>query len=313
MPSEPEPVPIKEEDDFSGRDMRKLRTNLSWVEYWAERDKVVSINTLSGIWYRFVPSRFQMFYALRNRESVFMKELDDRILVMRPFKVYSTDSLNYHFKVMKVYTHEFKIYNSIFTIDWDKIGRPPTNLYHVDEWKAFRDEFKEKWEDAKTGYDFVLDIDGNVPANGLKSAFSLSKKWTTRVHEFLEEKGIDHIVNFSGRNFHIRIPQTFVDIPWKEYYSMAEPLAKSIAKATKVPYGKGQGIDSSIYDARRIIKTLYSASDGRVILPVTNKQLEEFELEDYDIVNILNNVRIKHRDVSFKYGLDTSELLRKMV
>ena len=50
-----------------------------------------------------------------------------------------------------------------------------------------------------------------------------------------------------------------------------------------LPFAKGEGIDSSIYDKRRIIKTLYSASDGKVVLPVNEEQLNSCTLEDFDI------------------------------
>ena len=169
--------------------------------------------------------------------------------------------------------------------------------------KQQQNNFTENFLLYAKSYDFALDLDGEKGKPLTKN--SKVYKEAVRLKEELDSYELPMCVKFSGsKGFHFSIPYYYM--PNWDFDKLVQ-TCKKVAIALKTVLNL-DCLDTSIYDNRRIFKVAYSLDKGHtdafnyVVLPLSDEQFENFDLEMCKADNVLKNIRIKGRGLMLRKG-----------
>lgn len=257
-------------------------------------------------WYRFNPSLFEILKVCRDREVVWLREN----LRLRPLKIWSKEGFLYLLDKYEVFSEPVNMYISVASLDNTLM---PNSVPGPQQMKDNREFLKANWAKLVRGYDFIIEVEhdeGNLEKN-----FYHAKRDALRISMFYDENKFIYYTFFSGsKSFYFVVPfeylvKKFGRIPVKKDFEEGRTLiykkvAGAIAKKLDIKFVKGEGIDSSIYDLRRIFRLPYGihAKTGLVSLPLSDEQMEFFSIEDFSVNRVLENVKIMHRGLLLREG-----------
>jgi hypothetical protein len=190
-------------------------------------------------------------------------------------------------------------YRSVATYKPDTIPLSSLNLYRRLDSEAYQ-KFNENFGENIADYDFLIDLDSE--------SFSDAYYQASVIKSVFDDYKLPYSFwNSSSKGFHFVIEGKYFDIPL---------LNKPNAFA-KVSYNlKGiyelKGIDTEIFDFRRIVKLPYSfnCGDSTIVLPLSDENFEKdlkIHLNKYLTSNsVLNRIMIKNRGLLTR-NLDLSE------
>lgn len=243
-------------------------------------------------YYKLPSTKYSLAKGMNHRETVLLKEGMDGAIRPLAISLPSSKYINWMLEFFNFRRDalDYKIYSSVFKIDWNLTGFPPKDLKNLAD---FRKGFNKKFSEAKLEADFIMDIDPDKKAieqgkSSPEEEFVKTRGWACQLHEHLMNQKIPHLINFSGTGFNARIPTEFLP-PWQDWYHKAKDLAELFATQSHIPFNKDAGVDLGVYDERRIFKVLYSLANGKVVLPVNTQELWDYSLEDYDFLVAFRN------------------------
>lgn len=108
----------------------------------------------------------------------------------------------------------------------------------------------------------------------------------------MDDYKIPYSVKFSGnKGFHLNIDdKNFPDIEPQKKVIICDKLTKEFSKILNLPT-----IDTSLCQDRRIWALPYSLKGTKVCLPLTDLDINDFELKNMEALMVLKNVQIKNR------------------
>lgn len=238
------------------------------------------------VWMKNRVVQYQIYLNCKGRE-IFFKDYEGGLHI-RPMKIFSMQGIEYNLASCGFHEKPFHFYSGIAKIDWSLLREFPSSKK---EWKAYREEFNQKFPEMVTGYDFVLDIDHK----DIKQAWEIANL----VREVMRSTGLPFYIVFSGsKGFHFRVD--WPEIEHNSTFSLASWIetAKDIAKAiaNEVGFKFGDDIDN-IYDVRRVIRVPYSIhpKTNSVALPLSDKEFNMFSGGGYLPIDVLTNIFVKNR------------------
>lgn len=204
-----------------------------------------------------------------------------------------------------------KIYFDLAT--WkDEKGYTPIFSFNMKKRKIEKREFsgKPKMKDGTylkliNSYDFAIDID----SKNLKKAWKEAKV----IKDIFDKRRLPYSLRFSGsKGFHFVIDSKFIELNQKpvELPGIFGRVVNNIMEDELL-----KCIDTSIYDARRVLKLAYSLCNNNgieyICLPLTDKQFDNWKYEDMQMLKILPNreIRIFQRGILERdFGLNEKQL-----
>ena len=211
-------------------------------------------------WYSKIINQYNVTEAFLNREGAFLTPKHRRQNAMfqgvRCLRIHNTQGLDFCMNKLVNYkfaTTPIQMYYSVAKYK-NGIAKTGSNLND-------RKQEVEKWADEHyqhmTSYDFVIDID-SPDFDHLPEA----KADTHTLINHLTENKIPFELRFSGMGYHIIIPH-YVFAHYNKHFNPHENIInniyvfyESISKRLSEEFT--ELIDTTIYDARRIIKAPYS-------------------------------------------------------
>lgn len=155
---------------------------------------------------------------------------------------------------------------------------------HPDKIKQMK-EFNKVHLDYATGYDFCIDLDGEVGKLGVVI------EQLKRILPYF--KNIPYYCTFSGKKgVHLRVDYDDFSDDLKKL-SVVELISLFKTFTTNLKFIEGfSKIDDSIYDSKRIAKTAYSIVFPYyfIALPMSDEQIMNFDLKEYSIKSWLNRM-----------------------
>lgn len=150
-----------------------------------------------------------------------------------------------------------------------------------------------KYLDLINSYPFAIDIDNK----NLKIAWKEAKV----IKDIFDKYELPYSLRFSGsKGFHFVIDSRFIELD-KKVIDLPELFGKVVNNIMTDELLKS--IDTSIYDARRVLKLAYSLCNNNgveyICLPLDDKNFNSWKYEDMEMLKILPNPNIR----IFKRGL----------
>ena len=249
-----------------------------------------------NFWYKQNYILLEIVKQLRGRETCFYDAQAKRM--WRCIKAHSLHYLQQNFKSFMFFKKRYKLYHSLAYLE-----NMPVFSFNAMERKKQQEIFIQTFKNYAKGYDFALDIDGEKgkPVTKRSKVYKEAKK----VKEELDSYELPIVLKFSGsKGFHFSIPYYYMP-NWK--FSHLVEVCKKVAHNLKVILNL-DCLDDSIYDDRRIFKVAYSLDTGHtdkfnyVVLPLSDEQFEDFDIEMCRADNVLKNIKIKNRGLLIRNG-----------
>ena len=246
-------------------------------------------------WYHRTFVQFEIVKQLKNRETAFYDAKNKRM--WRCIKAHSIDYLKKNFNAFSFFNKRFKIYHSLAVLN-----QMPVFSWNAKKRKEQQDSFNKEFENYAVTYDFGLDVDG---VDGSLVTTS-SSAWLNarKIKEELDTYHVPYSLKFSGKKgFHFLVDHSYFSLSFNEAVQAFKQVAHNLKEVLNVSC-----LDDSIYDARRIFKVAYSLDTGGsknfdyVVLPLTDEQFENFELEDCRVENVLESLKLKNRGLLERKG-----------
>lgn len=242
---------------------------------------------------------FELVKNLYKRELSFLDTSlqETKRYPVRCIKAWTVDYLKKNFERFRLWEKNYNLYYSVACLK-----EMPSFSFNLKKRKQEQENFKAAFSLYIEHYDFVFDLDNP----DLKEAHRDAKK----LKEFFDLFEVPYSVRYSGnKGFHFAISGDF----FPRYSFSQVKLFEAIALRLK----KGiPSIDSSIYDERRILKLPYSlvAVNGHenVVLPLNEKQFENFDVKDMEVNNVMRDVHLMNRGNLVRKGSEknVSEFLK---
>ena len=261
--------------------------------------------------------QYEIVKQLKNRESAILIpswETNPNIKKksVRNLKIHSVQYFQIAIKKLNYITSQvlelFNLYNSVGVY---RTGVPFTELYLGD-----RDcsDWNKNHHKEMVAYDFFLDIDA-----GSHGDIGHALKSCVMICDYLTVLDCPFSVRFSGKGFHLIIPHQYFDKQFNDFDPVSDnSIYKLYVKIAKYLSDKfSEMIDLSIYDSRRVCKVAYSLSHyvqkTYVCWSFNNlNELETFELENYNLINMIDkNIRDRGINIFNKDG-DTKKLIKEV-
>lgn len=157
-------------------------------------------------------------------------------------------------------------------------------------------------------YDFAIDLDSKVHEKAWKDAKTIK--------EIFDKYKLPYQLRFSGsKGFHFCIDARFITTranPIKRPGTFGD-IMNNMIKDERL-----ETVDTSIYDARRILKLAYSLcnNDGieYVALPLDDNQFKNWKYEDMQMLKVMKDVKIFKRGLLERtHGLSDKQLKANVV
>lgn len=257
-------------------------------------------------WYSQTYILFEIVKQLQGREVAFLDAQKKR--TWRCIKAHSFDFLNKNFEAFSFFNRRFKIYNSLAYL----VNMPMFSFDGIER-KKEQGEFNKNFERYFAGYDLGLDIDGEKGKPVTKR--SQAYKDAVKLKQELDNFSVPYSLKFSGtKGFHFRVHHSYLlnSYHMDDQVEFCKNMAENLKEVLNL-----KCLDDSIYDARRIFKVAYSLDAGAgktfdyVVLPLTDEQFENFDMEICKASNVLNDLHIKNRGLLEHKG--TNENMKKFI
>lgn len=257
-------------------------------------------------WYNRVFNIFSIIENLKHRELAFLpakEEEKGKGLKMRNLFCEKYDIWQIIAEKVGFLDKLVNVYNSVATFEFGAIPMASLNIYRRledEEYKLFNETYASKIK----FYDFLIDIDGE----NFTDAYCQAKI----VKELFDEYKLPYyIANSSSKGFHITIDGKYlIDYPVLDLPNILNLVAFNI----KGIYGL-KGLDTSIFDFRRIRKSAYSINcgDTTVVLPLSdeefNEKLKVHQEKYFQSSRVLNVIKLLKRGLLTRtHGLSEEQL-----
>ena len=206
-------------------------------------------------------------YYCRYREIVIIKHLEDRDMVLRPFKIFKPEHFRWVYNRLHLDKIKFDIYISNASV------KLPILPSHPKELKEARKLLNETWMERLTGYDFFVDIDPSCLEDEPK-LIAWAKQIINKRHPmeiWATGSGGVHIIE-KGQFDPEFVKNTILDICCELQLPLRHPIKTInnkrytslngkwvlIPKNKEIPETKKPYIDNNIYDIRRIRRVPFS-------------------------------------------------------
>jgi hypothetical protein len=154
-----------------------------------------------------------------------------------------------------------------------------------------------------SSYSFAIDIDSKSPKKAYKDAKA--------VKLIMDKYKLPYSLKFSGsKGFHFVIDSQFIELGVKpiDLPGLFGKVVNNLMNDERI-----KTIDTSIYDARRILKIAYSLcnNDGKeyVCLPLSDEEFDNWKYEDMEMSRVLAKVKLFKRGLLTRlYGLTEEQL-----
>ena len=251
-------------------------------------------------WYSARTIQILLIRQFKERESIFLST--NSRFVVRWLRLHNSTSFINAQKYFNFYKKRMNIYNSIgkynklpiLTINWKIRKQQQAEL---------NKKINENYEEMIKEIDFVMDFDSENIDDALIDVLNIKYD--------LDRFKVEYQTKLSGKKgFHIIIPYEIMpDLPDIEYYIT---FYKLICGKLLDKY-KASTLDISIYDLKRIIKTAYSIDmrTNKVIMPLSDYELNHFVKEDYDISNIDYLLKMSYKKGLYFQNTDADLKVKK--
>jgi hypothetical protein len=180
-----------------------------------EKDRSLNIDyDIYKNWYSREDVLYEIIKQLKARETMligFNKERTDEFII-RCLKIHSTEYLKSNFNAFNFFERYYNIYRSVALLQ-----DMPAFSFNMKERLQQQDTFNREFMKYVTGYDFVIDFDGdNVSYDHLWQEVYIVK-------DLFDDYGVSYILKASSsKGFHIEIPDRFLvgDIKEKLLFSI---------------------------------------------------------------------------------------------
>lgn len=197
----------------------------------------------------------------------------------------------------------YSIYCSLAKINWERCPIKAFS-YSVKERQSQQETIREDLIDYMEDFTCGIDFDGDqafMMENGKekkvkldkinqKSAVNRALNDMKKIIQVFNEYKIQWFCQFSGsRGFHFffNVP---LEISIKQKVEVANKVLKTLAETFDL-----QTLDKGSYNHRKVFKTPYSLvatnNINRVVLPLSDSDLENFYLENMEVYPVYHNVR----------------------
>lgn len=205
----------------------------------------------------------------------------------------------------------YNIYCSLAKIDWELCPIKALSYANVQR-KEQQSTLKENLTDYMTDFTGAVDFDGDqdfkiIDNKEVKVQLEISQEEAVMraisdlkaVLGLFNEYKIEYTVAFSGtRGFHLHylIP---LEISINRKCDLATDIMVKIAKILDL-----KTIDRTSFNTRKVFKTFYSAVTKnditRIVLPLSDQQINNFNLDLVEVNNVLNKIKIKNRGLLYR-------------
>jgi hypothetical protein len=253
-------------------------------------------------WYNRVFCCLELVKCLQHRELAFLsmkgetKKVKYRQLLAETYDIFKmlTEKIGFQDNLVNCY-------RSVATFLPNTIPVSPLNPIRRSDSLEYQ-EFNEHAIDKIADYSFLIDVDGE----NFVDAYNQAKQ----IKEILDEFSLPYcLYNSSSKGFHFWIDgKYFPDIKILDRCAVFGTIASNM----KAIYSLLEGIDTTIYDFRRIAKIPYSmnSSDRTVCLPLSDEEFDEklkVHQDKYLLShNVLSRIIIKNRGLLTR-NMDKSE------
>ena len=252
-------------------------------------------------WYNLRFVQFEIVKCLKHRELSFlsMKGTPDRKRAVRYLLAFSIDYLNKHWEWFNFMRSPLNMYQSVALLK----PEVPVFSYNLKERTSEEEyvKFGKEFDKYVESYNFLIDLDGDDTENLLGEAMVIKR--------VLDEFQVPYyVLNSSKKGFHFVIPAEFMP-----HYDNPLDLLNIISDSAVNLKGiyMLKGMDSTIYDNKRICKVPYSYScDDCICLPLNDEQLENFTPEMVSFGNVMSTIMIRDRGLQLRTHNQTEETLK---
>ncbi len=256
-----------------------------------------------NFWYGQTYILFEIVKCLKNRELCFLTlKSEEKKKAVRYLLGFNIDYLKKHMAWFNTEKGLLNIYHSVALL------KPTVPVFSYNLKVRSRDEkyeeFNKNYSNYVEKYNFFLDIDG-------KEDFKLALKEAKEIKKIFDEFKIPYyILNSSFWGFHFVIPSEYM--PDLDIIKLLETLNELLYNFIGIHDFKM--VDETIVDLKRVQKCPYSYScDGSIVLPLDDKQLQNFKQEMVVMQTVLKDVRIKDRGLLLRTHNLSKEELKKNV
>lgn len=220
---------------------------------------------------------------------------------------YSIILLDESLDKLKAYDPSVKLYYDLATYQ-DEKGSTPMMTFDVKKRKEQKEYFNKNYKNWIKSYDFAIDIDNK----------DLKKSWEEAkvIKEIFDNYQLPYSLRFSGtKGFHFVIDHKFISLRNRPI-KLPEIFLRVVTNLMKDE--NLESIDTSIYDARRILKLAYSLCNNNgeeyVCLPLSDSQFNNFRYEDMKLDNVMRTVKFFKRGLLERnFGLTEKQLRDNVV
>lgn len=259
------------------------------------------------------PAMYEMVKCMYGREVILLEAktqiplFEKRASPVRMIKSHSIKYLLSNFSAFNFYEKNYSIYQSCAFFE----NMPMCSFSPVQRAKDQNAFFHGVGFDlCWKKHEFFIDIDAQKreDAGEIKEVNSIDANEKVKEYYFIDEMysdakklkavldefGMAYSIAYSGlKGFHFVIRDENIfpqNMKLKDKVILAETIAKNIKAVENIPT-----IDDTIYQATRIRKVNYSLDGFNVVLPLSDKDFENWLPEKMRIDNVLKNVVIRNR------------------
>lgn len=252
-------------------------------------------------WYRQKYVLYEIAKLAQFREMVFIDKEKKRLPVRCMFP-YKADVLEDFFRVYKFVPHwGYNLYFSVAQFQNPPLFSflPQERREQMDKWSGFEGNTPQYKEHLK-GYDLFFDFD-SAHEEDIRDAYMDA----VRMKASLDKYSVPYTSTFSGsKGFHIRIP--FFVLPQNLGWRIVD-FCKMVGEMCSEKM-KLKTLDIGVFDDRRVFKAPYSFDRGNICLPLTDEQIENFQISRMSAVYVLNHIKIFNRSILMRntgFGIET--------
>jgi len=217
---------------------------------------------------------YEIVKSLAGRETTFMGMAREgfKEYVWRCIKAHNLDFLKQNFQAFNFMSRYYNIYESVALL-----RNMPMFTFSMSQRMEQQKVFNENFMNYVTGFDWVIDFDGDKVTDKNLYAFDGNALWleVKCVKHLFDTHGVPYTLKTSSNNgFHIVVADKYLMGGLQEKLQFGMSLTKEIKNlfALETP-------DLNIYNFRRIWKVPYSLDikSGAVALPLSDEQFEELK------------------------------------
>jgi hypothetical protein len=236
-------------------------------------------------WYTTPFIKFEIIKAMRSREMAFIETSGN--VVVRDLAGWNTDYFEYSLEAYNFWRRDFRIYRSV-----GQLEKIPLVNFNNREREEDKELVREAWKGC-VNYDFVIDLDA--------VDFKDAKRDADEICGLYRDLEIPYMIQYSGnKGFHITVADRHTP-PMLDKKEAAKDWVNLVDYMCKL-----RTFDSTIYETRRILKAPYTidfkSGEPRVVLPLSDRQLSTFKVQDAKISNVLDQCAVKNRGMLEREG-----------